>query len=151
MPHLISTFRSQGAFVRPDVAKQQPQTRPSLRNFQSRGARQREAPASPLCYLQLASIQLQQLLAIHVLRSKFCHVLLQAQAFQPLADLLTGPRRSCAQRLIQELDRRGLRGSGEELEGWATVLGLSGRGTILVQWREAGDALPVQQKVQVIA
>lgn len=44
-----------------------------------------------LTYLQFVSIELQELWPIHLAGSKFCSILLQVEAVQPLAHLLAGP------------------------------------------------------------
>ena len=59
-----------------------------------------------LTHLQFASIQLQQLWPVHLPRGKLGGVLLQVEAVQPLAHLLTGPVVDGGERLIQELGRR---------------------------------------------
>lgn len=66
-----------------------------------------------LTHLQFAPIQLQELRPVHLPCGKLGGILLQVEAVQPLAHLLTGPVVDRGKRFIQELGRRprGVRGA----------------------------------------
>lgn len=66
-----------------------------------------------MTHLQLASIQLQKLRPVHLPSGKLGSVLLQVEAVQPLAHLLTGPMVDSGERFIQELGWRPRRVRGE--------------------------------------
>lgn len=69
-------------------------------------------PPTP-AHLQFASIQLQQLRPIYLPRSKLSSILLQVEALQPPAHLLTGPVVDGGKRLIQKLGWRPRRVRGQ--------------------------------------